>query len=308
MRKFIIVLIAPIVIPSIFAQTTAKPAPKPRVHAVAKVDPQSIISEAVKQHLTAVFDPHDTMSEVKGYVAQTRTELKTDADKSALLNIEKALDSVEESEETEKKIEETQGTLRVFEFHISQGQHESDNPPYSNPSQIIGLIEAKSFEVEVEPGVKLGTTLSDDADLGLRLDIELRHSEGERISEYEMQKLQDNCADAVRSVAKNEKWTRQEKKDKCAVATTNLMEAIKKEYRDKEDSIKRQYRAEKDTELARARDALSESQSAVISLTAKRAAERSRASELFASVRIALGITGTRDPFLDQQPAVEKGN
>jgi hypothetical protein len=97
-------------------------------------------------------------------------------------------------------------------------------------------------------------------------------------------------------------------KDKCSVATSNLIEAIKKDYRDKEDFIKRQYRTEKDTKLARTQGALSESQSAVIGLTATRAAERARASELFASVRIALGITGTRDPFLDQQPAVEKGN
>jgi hypothetical protein len=182
-EKFIIALIVPMAIPAIFAQTTAKPAPKPRINAVAKVDPQSIISEDVKRHLTAVFDPHDTMSEVKGYVAQTRTELKTDADKSTLLNIEKALDL--ESEKTEKEIGETQGTIRVFESQISQLKHESDNPPYSDPSQIMGLMEAKSFEVELEPGFKLGTTLSDDANLGLRLEIELKHSEGERISEYE---------------------------------------------------------------------------------------------------------------------------
>jgi hypothetical protein len=306
--KFVVALIAPIVISASFAQTTAKPASKQQVHAAAKVDPQSIISEDVKRHLTAVFDPHDTMSEVKEYVAQTRTELKTDADKSALLNIEKALDLVEEFEKTEKEIGETQDTIRVIESHIRQFKHESDNPPYSNPSQIMGLIEAKSFEVELEPGFKLGTTLSDDANLELRLEIELKHSEGERISENEMQRQQDNCTAAVRSVAKKETWTRQVTKDKCSVATSNLIEAIKKDYRDKEDFIKRKYRTEIDTQVARTQGALSESQSTLIGLTAKRAAERARASELFAFVRIALGITGTRDPFLDRQSEVEKAN
>jgi len=307
MQKFIIALITTIAIPGSFAQTTATPAPKPRVHAIAKVDPQTIISEDVKRHLTAVFDPHDTMSEVKGYVAQTRTELKTDADKSALLNIEKALDAVEESEKIEKTIQDTQGTIRVFESHVSQLKHDIDKPPYSNPSQIMGMIDAKNFEVELEPGVKLGTKLSDEANLGLRLEIELTHAAGESISVYEMQKLEDNCADAAKSIAKKEKWTRQEKKDKCAAATSKMIEAIRKDYRDNEDSINQQYRAGKNAELARTQSDLSAAQSDLIDLTAKRAVARTRASELFASVRIALGITGTRDPFLDSQQA-EKGN
>lgn len=260
--------------------------------------PQSTISDDVKRHLTAVFDPHDTMGEVKGYIAQARGELKTDADKAALLDIEKALDAVEASEDTTKSIEKSKERISDWEVTRIQVQARIDKP---NPPYRILLLEkvAEKGDVSVvlDSGVEFGLDLGGYQLAGIRLAL----GNSKTLPSSDMATLRSYCKDSARKVAKQRKWSRSEVEAKCALATSALIEKINNEIDEEYASEIRAERTPLEAQLGKLDRTLTEERTIQAALASKLADERAEAMKYFALTKSALGITGSKDPFIDTE-------
>ena len=276
-------------------------AQKARNHAPASqakhaVDPQSIISDDVKRHLTAVFDPHDTLGEVKNYIAQARGELKTDADKAVLLNIEKAMDAVEAVDDTTKAIAKSKERVSGYEVRRSSLQFRMDNPlPPFRTLLIQKVADKGDISVELDSGVQLGFNLNAYQLVGLRLAL----YDSKTLPAYQMANLQSWCKDSAKKVAKQRQWSRSDVDAKCRVATSALVQKINQEIDDEYASETRATRAPLQAELDKLANDMTAEKANQAALASKLVDQKAEAVRYFALTKVALGITGSKDPFID---------
>lgn len=298
-------LVVAVLLTLVLSSTGQTPKATAKHNSAAKhsVDPQSIISDDVKRHLTAVFDPHDTMAEIKGYVAQARGELKTDADKAVLLNIEKALDSVEASEETSKSIAKSKERTSEYEAHRVELQARIDKP--LPPYRILLLekvVRKGDVDVPLDSGVEFALDLSGYQTAGLRLSL----SNSRTLPDSDMATLQSWCGDSAKKVAKQRKWSRSDVDAKCKTATAAMVEKINKECDEEYASETRAYLSPLEAEVEKLGNALTAERTNQAALASKLSDERAEAINFFALTKSALEITGSKDPFIDPESSESK--